>query len=371
MAADERAKERTEHLRLIENRNAFAPSEGEGRLHEIESTPLFTNAVRYNLEDGDITGIPKTTPFSNYGFLGVRTGTFGRESDGNVAATAPIKDEDMVYANTNAPWSAFICGSQGGGKSHTMSCMLENCLLSPSAAGVLKNPCAGMVFHYDKFTGNSTQLCEAAYLCSAGIPVRILVSPSNLPNMRKLYRNLPRLPLDAPRPQVSPLYFEENQLDVTNMMTLMAVNDGGKVPLYMEVLYRILRVMAIERGEGSGIDYSDFKKRLEEEEFTGMQNGPLKMRLDLLESFLHLSGRFAARNVNPDLWSFEPGTLTIVDLSCPFVNQDDACSLMTVCLGQFLDGRNDGPRVIALDEAHKVTTSSWYERLIVLTHSSS
>jgi hypothetical protein len=35
-----------------------------------------------------------------------------------------------VLLNTDSPWSAFLCGSQGSGKSHALSCMLENCLLT-------------------------------------------------------------------------------------------------------------------------------------------------------------------------------------------------------------------------------------------------
>jgi hypothetical protein len=40
-----------------------------------------------------------------------------------------------VLLNTDAPWSAFLCGSQGSGKSHTLSCMLENCLLDDAQIG--------------------------------------------------------------------------------------------------------------------------------------------------------------------------------------------------------------------------------------------
>ena len=53
-------------------------------------------------------------------------------------------------------------------------------------------------------------------------------------------------------------------------------------------------------------------------------------------------------------WSFPPGSLTIVDLSCPFVDDSAACALFTICLELFLENRGDVGRVVALDEAHKV-----------------
>lgn len=56
-----------------------------------------------------------------------------------------------------------------------------------------------------------------------------------------------------------------------------------------------------------------------------------------------------------DAWTFKPGTLTIVDLSCPFVDENAACALFTICLELFLEDRNSAGRVVALDEAHKVS----------------
>jgi hypothetical protein len=233
---------------------------------------------------------------------------------------------------------------------------LENSLLQSSRAGYNPNPLAGLIFHYDKFTGHSsTQLCEAAYLCSAGVPVRILVSPSNLETMHKLYHNLPGLPEGAIRPQVMPLYFQEKHLTVSNMMTLMAVNDSKAVPLYVEVIHKVLRDMSMENQGGSGVDYLDFRNRLRTQGFSADQNGPLTLRLQLLEAFL-ASREQAAETTEmlTNLFQSAQGTLTIVDLSCPFVNEKDACALFAITLSIFMQHRADCGRVVALDEAHKV-----------------
>jgi len=56
----------------------------------------------------------------------------------------------------------------------------------------------------------------------------------------------------------------------------------------------------------------------------------------------------------PDIWDFKAGSLTIVDLSCPFVDDGAACVLFNICLALFLKDRSGVGRVVALDEAHKV-----------------
>lgn len=147
-----------------------------------------------------------------------------------------FEHDPRIFLNVNAPWSTFICGSQGSGKSHTLSCILENCLIQ-SGLGQLPNPLAAIAFHYDTFTSyRSKQLCEAAYLCSSGVPVKVLVSPTNFWRMKETYENLPILSHSNRKPEVIPLKFQDKHLNVARMMSMMAVSDkDGPVPLYMEV----------------------------------------------------------------------------------------------------------------------------------------
>lgn len=143
--------------------------------------------------------------------------------------------------------------------------------------------------------------------------------------------------------------------------------------------------MAVECQGAPGFDYDAFRKKVDAEAFTGQQMAPLKLRLDLLESFMDRpskteegqqapafpdtkAGRQArskwfvqkARERSMEkqsaerAWDFKPGTLTIVDLSCPFVDESSACALFSICLDLFLESRNNASRIVALDEAHKV-----------------
>lgn len=102
----------------------------------------------------------------------------------------------------------------------------------------------------------------------------------------------------------------------------------------------------------SSIDYRQFKDRIASAGFSGEQKGPMKFRLQLLEGFMDLKKK--KKRVNTDLFKPEPGTLTIIDLTDPFVDQAMACVLFDICLALFLEDKTNNGHVIALDEAHKV-----------------
>lgn len=99
-----------------------------------------------------------------------------------------------LFYNVSDPTSTFICGSQGSGKSHTLSSILENCLI-PCKANYLPRPLAGLVFHYDTFISDTGGMpCEAAYLSSdPAVSVRVLCAPSNIGNIKVFLP--PALPL--------------------------------------------------------------------------------------------------------------------------------------------------------------------------------
>ena len=207
------------------------------RLEEVRTSPLFTADVLRVSSDVAVSTVPFDT-LPQYGLLAGIKDICGRDTEKPQSNHDEGKD-NRLFLNTNTPWSAFICGSQGSGKSHTLSCMLEAAMLqsrAPQTLGRLPHPLAGMVFHYDKFTGLSgNQICEAAYLCSRGIPVRVLVSSASFAKLEPIYSNLPNVAQHL-QPIVHPLLFEQHHLDTETMLKLMAVEatNGGR-PLYMEV----------------------------------------------------------------------------------------------------------------------------------------
>lgn len=161
---------------------------------------------------------------------------------------------------------------------------------------------------------------------------------------------------------------------------------GDKLILGQSVC-RILRSMAMKNQHTAGLNYKEFKERLQLESFNDGQKAMLYTRLQLLESFMLQPGmqesgslpqvrpkyadtkkgnaqkldwqnkddaRERAKIAKAGIWSFQPGSLTIVDLSCPFVDESAACAMFNICLALFLEDRHEAGRIVALDEAHKV-----------------
>lgn len=221
------------HMIFLRKTSSKKGSKAECHRQEIYTTPLFSGAVL-------TTFGPACLP--QYGLLAERQVDYRRRKEASFfdvdETPEPTIADTRLFLNVNAPWSAFICGSQGSGKSHTLACMLEDCLL-PSKIGRLLRPISALVFHFDRFSSYATsQASEAAYLCSSGIPVRVLVSPTNFWRMKDVYENLPGLPAGVRKPEVVPLLFKESQLDVSRIMSMMAITGkDGTIPLYVEVCF--------------------------------------------------------------------------------------------------------------------------------------
>ena len=135
---------------------------------------MFTGPVLYTQ--------PNLVP-SQYGLL---AGVLELRALGSPDLDSQAYGEDpRLFFNVSSPSSIFICGSQGSGKSHTLSCLLEGCLI-PSAAGQLHNPLTAVVFHYDTFIGDQGgSPCEAAFLAtSPNVQVRVLCAPTNFRNIQ-------------------------------------------------------------------------------------------------------------------------------------------------------------------------------------------
>ncbi|KAK4222555.1 hypothetical protein QBC38DRAFT_512883 [Podospora fimiseda] len=334
-------------------------------LNEIKTTPIFTEAVRQHALSLSGSNTAEK-PFSQYGLLA-----------GDITPNVENPSADpRIFWNIAAPSSFFICGSQGSGKSHTLSCLLENAL-ALCKANVLPRPLTGIVFHYDTFISDSGgSPCEVAWLSSnKDITVRVLCPPTNFKTIQKIYKKFPRI-------KVEELRLNESDLNTKRMLDLMAVSSGGSLPLYIHVAQRILRDLRIaQQYTNKGFSYTAFKKQLALENLTEMQLAPLKQRLDTLESFMVESqakeyDMFNGRQKTPKKnagpkgtdWTPRTGTLTIVDLSCPCVSAETACSLFNICLSLFLEQESTKVgRVIALDEAHKYMTDS--QECMTLTES--
>jgi hypothetical protein len=269
-------------------------------------------------------------------------GLLGRLEEGSDAYSSP-----QLFLNTNSPFSAFICGVQGSGKSHTISCIIENAVLASEHLGHLESPVSTLVFSYGDWSsgGAGFNISEAAFLGAAHPrypdhnvnKVTVLHSPSN-PAIKRMYGRLPNV-------RMVPFRLKAKTLDIGALRTLMAVDEKSIVPLYMATVEAILRDIATKSTD-SCLDYIEFKRRLANQDFDSKQPNMLQMRINLLESFLDMNGTASV----PD---FKPGEVTIIDLSDPFLTPSTACILFKLGLELFLQSTASG-KMVVLDEAHKV-----------------
>ncbi|TGO73325.1 hypothetical protein BELL_0370g00010 [Botrytis elliptica] len=308
---------------------------GHDRDNQQYITPVFTAPLRNQIQQ--------------YGLIA------GQSS---ILANSENQKDPRLFYNIAAPFSSFICGSQGSGKSHTLSCLLENCLANSSVSKV-KKPLSALLFHYDAFIGDVKGTpCEAAYLASnSDIKVRVLCPPTNVRAIRRTYGDIKGV-------KVQELCIDETDLTTQRMLSLMAVKTSEELPLYLHSITRILRVLRIAHQiSGKPFHYGEFKKHLEDLRLTNGQEGPLTQRLDTLESFMPIEQRKTMspaplkRGKGTD-WSIKAGELTIVDLSCPCVTVEAASSLFNMCLSLFLEEKSNIGKVVALDEAHKYMSNN-------------
>ncbi|KAI6840164.1 hypothetical protein KC332_g2860 [Hortaea werneckii] len=306
-----------------------------GQSEEIRMSPLVSLKVKDCLE--------KRSSTPNASALLPQARLLGRSVDGHPPG---ISTEEPILYNVDAPNSTFLCGSQGSGKSYTLSCLLESCLIKDDQYGSLDNAVAGVVFNYDADLSNVT--AETASLCSRGIKVRVLISPSNYVALEEAYSVLVGA---SDNLVVQPLLLGDADLNVSRMKRLMAFSDEEQnVPLYMEVMIEQLRKMATSQRP---FTMAEFEKRKEAQDFKEGQASMLNMRLNLLKSFMNES-----HTSQKGLFKTEPGTLTIVDLTDPFLDPATVCLLLDICLALFKQNRPSSGLVIGLDEAHRYLNKS-------------
>lgn len=161
---------RKRHALLLADNN----SENSTTTDYLTNSPLFTTQALAR----DVPATPQMRP-SQCGLLADLS--LERHDSLDTASLCQEDADRRLFFNVTTPSSIFICGSQGSGKSHTLSCLLENCLADSDAA-ILPRPLSALLFHYDTFiSDDGGSPCEAAYLASlSGVQVRVVCAPTNI-----------------------------------------------------------------------------------------------------------------------------------------------------------------------------------------------
>ncbi|RDB22698.1 hypothetical protein Hypma_010340 [Hypsizygus marmoreus] len=304
--------------------------------HDLSTAPLFTRDAYTSAEYSTIA--------SQYGLLGRVISTHFKSSVDTPA-------DPRLYLNTNAPFSAVVCGVQGSGKSHSVSVMLENMLVPACpSTGSLEKTLSGLVLHFGE-GGPSSLPNEAAWLSVASHPevkaptVHVYVSHASLKTMRAVYAPL------GSRVTVEPLFFTESELDAEAFMSMMAVGSSDSAPLYVQIILTILREL------GENFTYQAFMQKLEDQKrsFNPAQLSGLEQRMSLLTSFLNKKHDAGGQQQKS---RFAAGQLTIIDLSDPFIDPASACGLFEIITRLFVRADVGTGKVLVVDEAHKYLATS-------------
>eukprot|EP00047_Mylnosiga_fluctuans_P024334 m.158863 g.158863 ORF g.158863 m.158863 type:complete len:1621 (+) comp9832_c0_seq2:2-4864(+) len=280
-------------------------------------------------------------------------------------------DEREIYINTNEPFVIAAVGVQGGGKSHTLACILESCLVPFEPGGLvrLRAPMCGLVLHYDQ---SDASVCEATGLIQlhpnvprllkeiagglSGLPPAVSALPED--KMIVLVSSayyLQRTAFYGTYCKTRCLLFHWDELSADHIKRIMRI-DGKSTQLYMATLLDLLRE---HQRADSKPTFQAFVAQVRQRCDIKGQDGPLTQRLRLLESIvfesdINASLREHALNLRECM---RPGVLIVADMTDPMLAADEANGIFQVLTEQFrttpVPGSEQTGKILALDEAHK------------------
>ena len=290
-----------------------------------------------------------------------------------------------VYLNTHDPFCFVTVGVQGSGKSHSLSVILESCVLhvadelkrATDDALRLRRPMTSLVFHYDQNQRNGCEaigvvepsdgLCafvagmqrdaSAAPLDAPTLPhdkMLVLVSPSNFHERKAFYRQT-----YGPKVQVKPLLFSWSKLSAKQLKCLMRINEGDN-QLYVSTMLSLLRGFQRQQRRPA---FAAFCTQIEQTCSLSSQNGPLRQRLALLEALMQESAiNQEFDGIGGDLCGIQEGMLVVADLTDSLLSPEEANGIFEVLLDQFRSdhvcGSTEGGKLLVLDEAHRYVSGA-------------
>jgi len=277
------------------------------------------------------------------------------DADATTGPTTSASAEE-VYVNLSDPFCLVTVGVQGAGKSHSVGCMLEACLLRLPPISYVRQPMAALVCHFDQ---SDASCCEAIGL---GRPSRqlsdhfgslpaphlsrdkmlVLCSPTFYQQRKRYYGELC---------EVRPLLLRWGRLKAKQIKTLMRLDEASQ-QLYAAVMLDELRRYQREELLPAYEDFiASFKRTV-----SSTQSGPLQQRFQLLSSFIHEAEcNVELRSVGADLADvMGAGKMVVVDLTDQMMSPADANGVFHVLLDTFRGKHMEGAgKLVLFDEAHR------------------
>jgi len=327
---------------------------------------VATTALRTTLYDGSAP-VPPGVELVLLGNILVGPMVHGKGRGGrggHGVAYAHTPKSQRLLLNVTDPFCLISVGVQGAGKSHTLGCVLEGCLLEFSPFLSVRQPMSVLVCHYDQSESNC---CEATGLAQphqkikellsahrAEMPCRappcldkgqllVLCSPSYYKQRKEYYAGVC---------EVRPLLLRWSRIKAQQLKKLMQL-DESSTQLYVALMLEMLRSYQRHRKVPP---YHEFVRMLESEFSSPSQAGPLKQRLQLLSAFVYEADvNESLRGVGVDLADvMEAGRMVVADLTDPMMSPADANGVFQVLLETFRFKRVAGAgKLVAFDEAHR------------------
>jgi hypothetical protein len=269
--------------------------------------------------------------------------------------------DEEIFLNLYEPFCVATFGLQGSGKSHSLSVIVENCLLSTRNCAQkedadiinLQTSMCCLVLHYDQ---SAQSVCEVTgltkprvgqTLCLPNDKMIVLVSPTYYHQRKAFY---------GPEVDVRPLLFKWKKMTADRLRKLMRLSSED-TQLYVATLLDILRsYQRLNRLP----TFKDFINEVCSKADAKGQSAPLVQRLNILESFIHESTKnLAIQEFAIDISSaIKSGVLVVADISDPLLSREEASGVFELLVESFRTAPLTGcGKLLALDEAHKVSFS--------------
>lgn len=170
----------------------------------------------------------------------------------------------------------------------------------------------------------------------------IFVTPFNFSNMKKAYSRVSHA-------VVRILRLRLDRLNPVILLAILFPEGTDPKSLCYQKISQLLRYSVIQ--SAGIVDYNWFVEKIRQLTIDEDDRVRFLLKLELLETFL--TAEESGESFSSELAN--PGTLTIVDLSCPFIDSNMASALFNLCLEEYMEvGSRDLSRVVMLDGAHKV-----------------
>jgi DNA helicase HerA-like ATPase len=308
-----------------------APEEGEAEVTERTHSVTSGTGPDEGPSPDDVLLVGSTPSSAQFGIIGRVVGS-GRE----------------VAFDTDGTNVVSVFGVQGSGKSYTVGDLVEAALVPEPALNRLPHPLAAIVFHYST---DQTYLPEFAAMAEPNDDARAVevlrrdysAAPQRVADVRVLVPEalLREREAEFPGVEVHPLLLSARELAIDDWKLLMGVEGGDQ--LYVKAMTNVFRSLR------SRLSFDSLRDAIASGTLTQQQKTLAETRIDFAEAFA-TDGGGAAQHVRP-------GTLLIVDVRDPLIEQEEALALFMVMLRLFSQARDPEGRLfnklIVFDEAHK------------------